>query len=138
MENNLHTGGCLCGQVRYRVEGVPVDAGYCHCRICQRASGAQVVAWVTFPIDCFRLTEGELASYESSDVAVRHFCARCGTQITFRKLENPTLVDITLATLDDPSVLPPHYHIWTISQIPWLQIADDLPRHEESGPDLLA
>lgn len=138
MEARTFEGGCLCGQVRYRILGTPLDAGYCHCRLCQRSSGAPVVAWATFPIEAFRLTAGELRAYQSSDVGVRHFCARCGTQITFRKSDNPTLVDITLASLDDPCALPPQYHIWTMSQLPWLHIDDELPRHEDSGPDLLA
>ena len=41
-------GGCLCGAVRYRLEGPPLHADYyCHCRMCQRAAGAPVVAWGT-------------------------------------------------------------------------------------------
>ena len=46
-------GGCLCGSVRYVVNGMPVaeeSPCLCHCRICQRASGAPVVAWATFPM----------------------------------------------------------------------------------------
>jgi hypothetical protein len=41
-------GGCLCGKVRFRVTALPLAAGYRHCRMCQRNSGAPVVAWVTF------------------------------------------------------------------------------------------
>lgn len=36
-------GGCLCGALRYALSGPSIDAGYCHCRFCQRASGAPVV-----------------------------------------------------------------------------------------------
>ena len=48
-----HDGGCLCGKVRFRVAAPPIDSGYCHCRICQKNSGAPVVAWVTFPATGF-------------------------------------------------------------------------------------
>ena len=131
-------GGCNCGYVRYQIVGEPVDAGYCHCRICQRTSGAPVVAWATFPIDSFRLLTGSLTTYQSSTEALRHFCGHCGTPITFRKLLGPKNIDVTLASLDDPSVLPPQYHIWTMSQVPWLHIADDLPHYTDRGPDTAA
>lgn len=47
----VHEGGCLCGAVRYRITGEPKSVGYCHCRMCQRAAGAPVVAWATVPAD---------------------------------------------------------------------------------------
>ena len=37
-------GGCLCGRIRYRVLHVPIDAGYCHCRLCQQSAGTPVQA----------------------------------------------------------------------------------------------
>lgn len=58
-------GGCLCGQVRYRVTSEPKAAAYCHCRMCQRATGAPVTAWVRFPTSAVRFT-GEMKAYESS------------------------------------------------------------------------
>src|SRR6202035_3322444 len=48
-ENPRRTGRCLCGAVRYKLESAPFDAGYCHCRICQLASGAPVMAFATVP-----------------------------------------------------------------------------------------
>lgn len=41
-----YEGGCRCGAIRYRITGEPLSAGFCHCRMCQRAAGAPVVAWV--------------------------------------------------------------------------------------------
>ncbi len=138
MGDRILKGGCLCGAVRYSVSGEPVDCGYCHCRICQRASGAPMVAWATFAVDRLTITAGEPRAYASSAHALRQFCARCGTPISFRSQHNRAHVDITIASLDDPSALPPQYHIWTMSQIPWLQTDDRLPRHADGGPDRLA
>ena len=39
-----HTGACLCGSLRYAITAPPIDAGYCHCRLCQRSAGAPVLA----------------------------------------------------------------------------------------------
>ena len=126
-------GGCLCGQVRYRINALPRDAGYCHCRMCQRAAGAPVVPWLSVASSALAWTEGEPAVYRSSEKAERLFCPRCGTQLGFREVALPERLDVTLASLDDPEAVRPSHHIWTASRIGWFEVADDLPRHP--GPD---
>ena len=96
MKNSLETtGGCLCGAVRYAARGEPVDTGYCHCRICQRSSGAPVLAWATFSNDAFAYTSGSPTTYRSSPKAGREFCAACGTQIAFRE-DGAARVDLNI------------------------------------------
>ncbi|MFO1038059.1 MAG: GFA family protein [Geminicoccaceae bacterium] len=127
-------GGCLCGAVRYRVEGTPLDAGYCHCRVCQRSAGAPVLAWFTVTSQAFGWSSPPPATFRSSAHGSREFCSKCGTQLLFKE-DGVDLVDVNLATLDDPTLVRPDYHIWTQSRIPWFEIADDLPRHPDGGPD---
>ncbi|HEX3209530.1 MAG TPA: GFA family protein [Geminicoccaceae bacterium] len=127
-------GGCLCGRMRYRIEGAPRDAGYCHCRMCQRAAGAPVVPWLTAARQEFAWTAGEPAVYASSPGAERLFCPACGSQLVFRALAEPETLDVTLASLDDPAPIAPGHHIWTTSRIPWFETRDDLPRYPERGP----
>jgi hypothetical protein len=127
------TGGCFCGAVRYRAAGVK-RTSYCHCRMCQKASGAPVVAFLAVPVQGFTLISGTMTAYRSSEKAVRHFCGRCGTQLTFRLVDNPVEIDVNLATLDHPERLAPADHIYTASAMPWLRIEDGLPRHEEARP----
>jgi hypothetical protein len=124
-------GGCLCGAVRYRATAM-LRTDLCHCRMCQKASGAPVVAWLTVPGDAFAFTQGQPVAYRSSARAVRHFCGTCGSQLTFREPEDPSELDINLATLDRPEAVPPQYHIHTTSRMPWLDIHDDLPRYPGS------
>ncbi|MCH7707979.1 MAG: GFA family protein [Myxococcales bacterium] len=128
------TGGCLCGALRYAAHGRPVDVGYCHCRVCQRSSGAPVLAWASFPNDAFAYTKGSPATYRSSPRAGREFCAACGTQIAFRE-DGATRVDLNVGSLDQPDSFAPQYHIWTESRIPWFETADELPRYPDAGPD---
>ena len=92
-------GGCLCRAVRYRISAAPIDAGYCHCRMCQRSAGAPVVAWLTMASEGFAWTKGAPAVYRSSPEAERLFCGACGTQMVFRADAEP-FVD----------VLPPGSH----------------------------
>lgn len=128
-----YEGGCLCEQLRFAVSAAPADVGYCHCRICQRSSGAPVLAWAAFPKPAFRYEKGEPAVYRSSDHAVREFCGRCGTQIAFRDDELPE-VDVNVGALDKPEAFSPRSHIWNSSRVPWFDPQDGLPRYEDDGP----
>lgn len=128
-------GGCLCGGVRYRVEGPPLHADYCHCRLCQRAGGAPVVAWGTWPVNRFAWLMGEPRTFASSEKGRRSFCPDCGTPLTFVDTDLPATVDVTLASLDDPALFPPKDHIWTMSRVRWLEIRDELPRHTDGRSD---
>ena len=127
-------GGCLCGGVRYRVSAEPSHADYCHCRMCQRSTGAPVVPWLTVAREAFAWTAGEPAVYRPSANAERLFCPACGTQLAFRDLADPLALDVTVASLDEPAAVPPSHHIWTSSRIDWFELADDLPRYPERGP----
>jgi hypothetical protein len=129
-------GGCLCGQLRYRVSLAPIDSGYCHCRMCQKSSGAPLQATAEIPVAGFAFIKGEAKAYRSSPGAVRHFCPHCGSQLTFRMAEDPTYVSINTPTLDRPEALPPRMHIWRESRIPWFEVKDDLPRHDRDGPPI--
>ena len=77
-----------------------------------------------------RLTHGRLSEYRSSAQVWRGFCARCGTSLTYRHESRPAEIDVTLATLDDPTLLTPAMHVWVKDRLPWMPIADSLPRHE--------
>jgi hypothetical protein len=134
-EARVFIGGCLCGRLRYEARD-PIDAGYCHCRLCQRSSGAPVLAWASFPTAGFSFTEGKPESYRSSPAGLRDFCTNCGTQIAFRGTAKPTRIDVNIASLDDPASIKPEYHIWVGSRVPWFHIDDDLPRYSDEGPDL--
>jgi hypothetical protein len=125
-------GGCLCRAVRYRARGEPVTVVYCHCTSCRRASAAPVVAWATFPLDRFEITAGSPAVYASSPGVERAFCSGCGTPLTYRAEYLPGLVDVTVASFDDPAALPPQRHIWDGERVRWLELADALPRHPDA------
>jgi hypothetical protein len=124
-----HDGGCLCGKVRFRVNAPPLDAGYCHCRMCQKNSGAPAVAWATFPVASFVWIAGDPADYVSSAHGKRNFCAACGSYLVFRSSNSPAEVSVNTASFDTPENFPPRKHIYTQSRISWFHTADDLPRH---------
>lgn len=135
MKNKTLVGGCLCGACRYEVQGPPLDAGFCHCRLCQRSAGAPVLAWGTWRAAAFRWTAGQAKAFASSAKARRFFCDACGTQMLFRVSLESQSIDITLASLDQPEQIKPEYHVWTASRLSWFDSADNLPRHSDDGPD---
>lgn len=115
----IYEGGCRCGAIRYRIDGEPLSAGYCHCRMCQRAAGAPVVAWVAFRRDDFRFVRGRPEAVAASNRAVRRVCAECGAALTFEYAAHTETVDVTIASLDDPNATEPVYRIWSAPRLPW-------------------
>ncbi|MGH6933031.1 MAG: GFA family protein [Dongiaceae bacterium] len=128
-------GGCLCGAVRFRATGLPLRAGYCHCRLCQLNSGAPVSAWVEIAIEDFAVIKGTPGIYQSSDWGERLFCPTCGSFLLFRGRPEPKSVSVNAASFDDPAQFPPTHHIFVSRRIPWFDTADSLPRHDDGPPE---
>jgi hypothetical protein len=124
-------GGCHCGAVRYVADGDVVHSGLCHCSDCRKASGAPMVAWVAFRNEDFSVTAGHARTRNSSGASMRSFCSECGTGLWYRNEEFlPGVVDVNLATLDDPDAVIPQAHIQTAERIGWMQRAHELPEFE--------
>ncbi|MEQ1753607.1 MAG: GFA family protein [Micropepsaceae bacterium] len=124
-------GGCLCGAIRYQVEGVVEESGYCHCCTCQRQSGAPVVAWFSAAPENFKYLSGSPKGFRASSRATREFCGHCGTYLLFREDDPAASLGVNTATLDDPNLVPPDFHIWHQSRIGWFETADSFPRHSK-------
>lgn len=129
----LVEGGCACGRVRFRAAGPCVRSGYCHCRSCQKSSGAPVLAFADFAAAGFTWTRALPMSWASSARGRRLFCAACGTQVAFFNADEPAMMSINSATLDEPQRCPPRLHIWTRDRIAWFDTDDSLVRHQEDG-----
>jgi hypothetical protein len=110
---------------------VASNRGCCHCRSCRLASGAPFVAWATFPVAGFRLTQGEITRYASSKKVMRGFCGTCGTALTYLHEARPQELDVAVATLDEPALVAPEFHIWVSHKLPWVVLADGLPQYAE-------
>jgi hypothetical protein len=120
-------GGCLCGAIRYRVEGQPANSMICHCRSCRRAAASPVVAWVTFEKRRFRLLKGEPAAFRSSPPVQRTFCPACGTPLTYEHQDRAESIDVTTCSLDEPGAFPPTHHSYLSDDIAWVHFGDGLP-----------
>jgi hypothetical protein len=120
------TGGCQCGAVRYRLNVKPTGAAICHCRMCQKASGGPFMAFGGVRLSEFAVTSGAIATFSSSDIAERGFCAQCGTPLTYRGLRSDR-VSISLGSLDDPNAAEPAAQLGVESRLGWLARSLSLP-----------
>ena len=125
-------GGCLCGAVRFKAEGEPVNVRICHCRNCQKAMGSPFFARALF--DQRSLTiEGGTARYASSEALDRVFCKTCGTRL-FAWRKNPAVAGVALAAFDDLNAFAPTEHIWVAEKIDWVKLDDGLPQYPGTIP----
>jgi len=121
----IWTGGCLCGALRYEAAVTESENWYCHCRMCQKATGSVVSTSAVIKKSQLRMLKGTATFYQSSAGFERGFCANCGSPMFFRPIGEDWIAILT-GTLDDPEVAPPDGHYGVESRISWLKIVDDL------------
>ncbi len=131
-------GGCLCGAIRYEVEGPFKSSSVCHCRSCRLASGAPSVAWSVLPRSRFRWLQGQPRLFASSLPVQRGFCPQCGTQLTYEHTDAPDDIEITTLSLDEPNNVRPTKEIWLSERRAWVPVNTALEQFsgESSGPRL--
>ena len=93
-----------------------------------------MVAWAMFARPDLTITKGSPREFESSPGARRHFCGECGTSLFYEADFIPGLIDVAVASLDEPGALPPQMHIWETHRLKWLQTRDALPRFDGLPP----
>jgi len=129
------TGGCFCGAIRYQADVSPRRITHCHCAHCRRTSGAPFLTWVEFDPSQFRFIRGTPARYETRPRVTRQCCSHCGTQLTYQHADEPDVIDVTACSLDAPGEVTPEDHVWCDRMIPWIKLADGLPRYKRGRDD---
>ncbi|MGD0493471.1 MAG: GFA family protein [Steroidobacteraceae bacterium] len=122
-----HSGGCLCGGVRYRIRGELRDAIACHCTQCRRTSGHHAAMTSAASEDLVLISSRTLRWYRSSAAAERGFCQVCGSNL-FWKPEGEGRTAITAGTLDAPTGIKLMEHIFVGDKADYYSIDDDLPK----------
>ena len=103
------TGGCNCGAVRFEVSEPLVAASYCHCKRCQRRSGAAASPNAHPAPGAFRIVAGEdtLRMWKPEDGGEKWFCGECGSSLFGRNPNHPDPIGIRMGTFDhDPGIRP--------------------------------
>jgi len=132
-----HTGGCLCGAVRYVVTDLPHHMHACHCTICRRISGAATMS-VNVPEAAMQISgDDHIVTYVSSTWAARSFCGRCGSGLWYRLtgVEAAEYI-ISAGTLDDLTGMVLTREIYVDTKPDGYAFAGDHPRL--TGPEFEA
>jgi len=131
-------GRCLCGAVRYEYAGPENWIGHCHCESCRRNCSAPFTTFVGVPRTAVRMTGVEPVSYASSPGVKRLFCPICGVPVAYDAKNCPEEIHFYLAALENSIGLTPTFHVFAGEKVPWIELADHLPRYEKgtSGPKL--
>ena len=134
-----HGGGCLCGAVRYRADGPPRATVACHCRDCQKLTGATNLLTIYFDRGDFHHEQGEIATYrkraDSGREAAYHRCSACGTRLWHEPLTASAWIMVAAGTLDEPTWVVPAAHIWVSRAAPSACIPDGVARWENGPAD---
>lgn len=127
------SGGCLCGDVKYEVNGNLRPVSYCHCEQCRKTSGHFVAATACASEDLEMLIDTGLRWYRSSPDASRGFCATCGSSV-FWRLQQGRHISIMAGTVDAPTRLHAAEHIFVAHASDYYTIDDGLPQYPEYDP----
>lgn len=128
------TGGCLCGEVRYRSSSSPLTTVHCYCTDCRRIGGTGHATHTVIPEDAFHLV-GKVSEYQcvadSGNQINRRFCSQCGSAIFHTRDGLEGKVVVRTSSLDDPEIAKPDRVIYVSSAISWDHVDPDLPASDK-------
>jgi hypothetical protein len=125
------TGACACGAVRFQVTAPFDTAGYCHCKRCQRRSGALWALNAMVASDAFVILTGAdaVGTWQPPDGLAKSFCTRCGGHLFSGDPASQPSVGVRLGAVDGDPGVRPQWHQWLESAPAWEAIPEDgLPR----------
>lgn len=137
MTEDVATGSCLCGAIRYEIAGNLGLFQYCHCSRCRKFTGSAHSANLLVRPDQFRWLAGEdsLGRYEPPDS--RHFatvfCRGCGCSLPWLAKTGRAVV-VPAGTLDTHPGIQPMQNVFWGSRADWYVAASELPCHEALPP----
>jgi len=125
-EMAAYSGGCTCGEVRYKVSAKPLIVHACHCRWCQRQTGGPHVINALYEAELIALTDGRVENINtpspSGNGQVIARCPSCRIAVWsnyyFGGLKERVRF-LRVGTLDNPDAMPPDVHIFTSTKMPW-------------------
>ena len=135
-EIQIETGGCLCGNIKYKFNREDVvSAGHCHCKDCQKITGSGKATIVFIPTKSLKITNNykvySVIGHDGTNVH-RGFCPNCGSPVISYVTEQPDLRFIKAGSLDNSSWINIESSFWGISANKWDPVNDNIPCFEQN------
>lgn len=135
-ESQTYEGGCTCRAVRYRMTSRPMFVHCCHCRWCQRETGASFALNAMIEADRVELLQGEIECVDTPSLSgkgqIISRCPTCHVAVWSNYAGGGDAVRfVRVGTLDEPDRLPPDIHIFTSSKQPWVVLPEGTPAVDE-------
>ncbi len=126
------TGGCQCGNVRFRVNQTLENSHICHCRMCQKAVGNVFICLASAKKENVSWTRGNPSAWQSSAHVKRGFCNNCGTPLFYDDITSDDIA-FTIGSLDKPSQFVPIFQSGLEGKMPWLDDMGKIKSHGITG-----
>jgi hypothetical protein len=134
-----HSGGCVCGAVRFKARGEPSRVTICHCQWCQRRTGTAFGTEVVYAADQvvfsgIAATRYRHISDESGRWLDMEFCPRCGGNLGFTLEAVPGIRTLPAGTFDDPAWITTDRlkfrHVFVRSRRDWSDLSPMVETYE--------
>ena len=129
------TGGCLCGEIRYKVNAETQFIDNCHCDTCRKATGSAFATNIFVSKADLVITQGKPKSFchnaDSGNNVTKEFCANCGSQLLGYGTRRPDDKNIKVGSIDDASFVQPVADLYVKRALPFTQIDPSLDGFDE-------
>lgn len=132
-------GGCGCGDLKYSIEGEPINSVFCYCKECQVLTGSDKWFGLWVPKDNFEIVSGNPVVYtrrgDSGKDMNQLFCEKCGVTIC-AEVTVGNFYSVAVSTLNDSNDFVPAMAIYTASAPTWAVLPEGVPKFEILPPNL--
>ncbi len=132
---NKTTAQCLCGSIRFTLNGKPLMQGNCHCNDCRKATGASFATILFFKIENLNLESGEPVQFqhtaESGNIMTKEFCPKCGSLLFGQNSGRPGVKSVFVGCLEDANFVKPEFNVWTTRALPFTHLDENTERFEK-------
>jgi hypothetical protein len=127
--SNRYSGSCLCGDVRFEIEGEFERFYLCHCEYCRKDTGSAHAANLFSSTATLRWLSGRDNVRQFNLPATRHskcFCGTCGSALPIMRTSGELLV-VPAGSLNSQVGIKPNAHIFVSSRAGWDDSLESIP-----------